>query len=183
VQAFDISGQLSHVWPIDAEKGTKFRVTGGLEILSGTDTNETGDNNSFSPLYGTNHAHNGYMDYFYVGGRHENSVGLQDIFLRLRYDLNPDLFISLNGHSFSSHADVYRNSQRLDKHLGYETDLSLGYILNNSVSLQAGYSQFFASETIEHLHNVQNPAGTQNWAYLMMIYRPTMKNRFIGLRF
>jgi hypothetical protein len=184
VQAFDASAQVSHLIPMDSEQGTSLRLTAGIEVLSGTDTNDfTGENKSFSPLYGTNHAHNGYMDMFYVGGRHENSVGLQDIFLRIRYDVNPKLFASLNGHYFRSYADIYSNGNTLDKHLGYETDLALGYILNSAVSVQAGYSQVFAGDTLEYLHNVQNPADVQNWGYLMLVYRPTMKNRFIGLLF
>ena len=166
-------------WSQKTEKNLKFTL--GIELLSGTDPGgNTGENNSFSPLYGTNHAHNGYMDIFYVGGRHENSVGLRDIFLRMRYDLNQKLFVSLNNHAFNSFTPYSGND---DFHLGYETDLALGFILNRSVSLQAGYSQFFQDNNLENLQNVQNPAGPQNWAYLMLMYRPTMKNRFIGLLF
>jgi hypothetical protein len=181
VNAFDASAQISQSFPLDSENGKNLKFTLGIELLSGTDPGgNTGENNSFSPLYGTNHAHNGYMDIFYVGGRHENSVGLRDIFLRMRYDLNQKLFVSLNNHAFNSFTPYSGND---DFHLGYETDLALGFILNRSVSLQAGYSQFFQNKNLENLQNVQNPAGTQNWAYLMLMYRPTMKNRFIGLLF
>lgn len=181
VNAFDASAQISHLFAIDTARGSNFRVTLGIELISGTDPVDiSAENNSYSPLYGTNHAHNGYMDMFYVGARHENSVGLRDIFLRLRYDMNPKLFMSLNTHSFNSFTPY---SEYEDEHLGFEADLAVGYILNRAVSLQAGYSQFFQSNTLENLHNVQNPAGVQNWGYLMMIYRPTMKNRFIGLLF
>lgn len=181
VKAFDASAQVSHLFAIDTARGSNFRITLGMELLSGTDpADASAENNSYSPHYGTNHAHNGYMDMFYVGGRHENSVGLRDIFLRMRYDMNPKLFMSLNTHSFSSFTPYSDNK---DEHLGYEADLALGFILNRAVSLQAGYSQFFQTERLENLQNVQNPAGTQNWGYLMMIYRPTMPNRFIGLLF
>ncbi|MGM1055416.1 MAG: alginate export family protein [Bacteroidota bacterium] len=181
VKAYDASAQISQNFPIDTTQGSNFRLTLGIELLTGTDpVDNATENNSFSPLYGTNHAHNGYMDMFYVGGRHENSVGLRDLFLRMRYDMNPKLFLSLNIHSFNSFTPYSENE---DEHLGYETDLALGYILNRSVSLQAGYSHFFQSDQLENLQNVQNPAGRQNWGYLMMIYRPTMKNRFIGLLF
>lgn len=184
VNAYDASAQVSQYFSLDPEKGQSLRLTLGFEVLSGTDPNSnTGENNSFSPLYGTNHAHNGYMDMFYVGGRHENSVGLRDVFLRMRYDMNPKLFMSLNAHTFYSDAPVSGISNELDKHLGYETDLALGYILNNSVSFQGGYSQHFGGDSLEYLQNVQDAAGIQNWGYLMMIYRPTMKNRFIGLLF
>lgn len=184
VRAFDASAQISQLLPINPDKGQKLRLTAGIEVLSGTGSNVAEEvNNSFSPLYGTNHAHNGYMDLFFVGGRFENGAGLQDLFLRMRYDVSPSLFVSLNGHSFSTQAEVNLDNRELSRNLGYETDLALGYILNEAVSLQSGYSQLFASGTLEQLQGVQNPASVQNWAYLMMIYRPTMKNRFIGLLF
>ena len=48
----------------------------GAEYLSGTDMDEnSGDLKSFTPLFGTNHGFNGFMDYFYVGN-HQNTVGL-----------------------------------------------------------------------------------------------------------
>ena len=44
-------------------------VTIGGEVASGTQLNDTQDN-SWNPLYGTNHKFYGYMDYFYVGNGH-----------------------------------------------------------------------------------------------------------------
>ncbi|WP_224999048.1 alginate export family protein [Cesiribacter sp. SM1] len=184
VRAFDASAQVSHALDLNPDKGRKLRLTAGVEFLSGTDNNSSDNiNRSFAPLYGTNHAHNGYMDQFFVGGRHDNTVGLQDLFLRVRYDVNNKLFTSLNGHSFSAFADVYNEQVKSDSGLGYELDFSLGYLINDAVSLQSGYSQLFASDTFKMLQGVQNPDRNQNWAYLMMIYRPTMKNKFIGLLF
>ncbi len=184
VQAFDANAQVSHAIDLNPDKGSKLRLTAGVEFLSGTDNNSTNNiNKSFAPLYGTNHAHNGYMDLFFVGGRHENTVGLQDLFLRVRYDVNSKLFASLNGHFFSAFADVYKEQVKTDSGLGYELDFSMGYLINDAVSVQSGYSQLFASDTFKMLQGIQNPDINQNWAYLMMIYRPTMKNRFIGLLF
>lgn len=181
VKAYDASAQVSHIFAIDTAQGSNFGLTLGIELLTGTDPADiSAENNSFSPLYGTNHAYNGYMDMFYVGGRHENSIGLRDIFLRMRYDVNPTFFLSLSTHSFNSFTPFSENE---DVKLGYETDLALGYILNRSVSLQAGYSQYFDGDNLASLQNVQNPEAIQNWGFLMMIYRPTMKNRFIGLQF
>ena len=137
VRAFDASAQLSQLFPIKPDKGQKLRLTAGIEVLSGTDRRATVEvKNSFSPFYGTNHAHSGYMDLFFVGGRFENGAGLQDVFLRVWYDFNPSLFVSLNSHSFSTQAGVYQENKKLSKSLGYETDLALGYILNEAVSLQ-----------------------------------------------
>jgi hypothetical protein len=189
VNASNVSLNLSQLVTLDAEKGKSLRFTAGYEVLSGTEVvnGAIGElenvNRSYSPLFGTNHMHNGYMDYFYVGGRHENSAGLQDFFLRARHDLNTKLFFSLNGHYFRTDAQVFDNLEKVSRNLGYEVDLTLGYILNEAVSIQGGYSQMFAAEGIKHLQNVQQQASVQNWGYVMMIYRPTMKNRFVGLLF
>ncbi len=184
LNAFDASAQVSHKLDFNTEKATGLRITLGAEIISGTSTTEKTKNNSFSPLYGTNHAHNGYMDFFFVGDRFENSVGLQDLFLKTKLDVSSKTFVSLNAHYFNTQADVINaNDEKLNKNLGVELDLSLGYIHTEAISFQAGYSQMFASDTFTYLQKVATPKDTQNWAYLMLIYRPTLKNKFIGLQF
>lgn len=185
VNAFDLSAQITHQIPLDEEKGQQITVTAGLEVLSGTDLYNTGKNNSFSPLYGTNHLYNGYMDLFFVGGAHEYSVGLQDYYLKMRYSFSNKLFVQVDGHAFLAAANVESlpipPSASLDKYLGTEIDLSLGYILFDPISIQAGYSQVFKTETFEAIQVDPAKKNTQNWAYLMLIFRPTMKNKFIGI--
>ncbi len=193
MNAFDFSAQITQTLSSNTEKGSSFKMTTGFEILSGSTTLSDGENNSFSPLYGTNHAHNGYMDFFYVGGRFENSVGLQDYYLKSRYQFNSNFFTQLDAHVFAAQTDVnlfgpggpFITSAplTLDRYLGTEIDLSVGYIFNRAVSVQGGYSQIFASDTFEALQGQSDYKKTQNWAYLMFIYRPIMKNRFVGILF
>ncbi|MGK7389902.1 MAG: alginate export family protein [Candidatus Cyclobacteriaceae bacterium M2_1C_046] len=183
VNAFNLSAQVTQTLSSNEEKGSSFKMTAGFEILSGTDTDEFSENHSFTPLYGTNHAHNGYMDYFFVGGRFVNSVGLQDYYLKGRYQFNPDFFTQLDAHLFYSQADVIRLNETLDQYLGTEIDLSIGYNLNRAISIQGGYSQMLPSSTFEELQGQGDFKDIQNWAYIMLIYRPTMKNRFIGILF
>ena len=183
VNAFDLSAQITQQLNIDQEAGKKLRMVAGFEILSGTPNNVNTENSSFSPLYGTNHLFNGYMDLFYVGGAHENNVGLQDYYLKARYDFNPKFFIQADFHQFLAHADVFSQNGlfKLDKNLGTELDFSFGYIFNSAISLQGGYSQLFYSDTFASLQNRGDLKDTQNWAYLMLIFRPNMKNRFVGI--
>lgn len=184
INAFDASLQVSQLFNNNDRKKNLVRVTLGAELLSGTANNSTANKNfSFSPMYGTNHSHNGYMDMFYVGGRNENSTGLEDFFLLAKYEVNPSFFISANGHLFSTYADYYTGSTKLDKMLGTELDATIGYVLTQSVSFQAGYSQMFGTSTLEKLQNVSKPGATQNWAYLMIIIRPGSDKKFIGLMF
>lgn len=182
VDGYDANLQVLHQINFDTAASRKLRIAAGAEIISGTPTNATSRNRSFSPQYGTNHLHNGYMDLFYVGGVHENSVGLKDFYLRTRFDFSPKCFTQLDGHYFISHAAVYRPSgEKRSNDLGTEIDLSLGYIINNALSLQGGYSQAFFSDTFEQVQNNGNLKSTQNWAYLMLIFRPTLRNKFIGI--
>jgi len=182
LNAFDLSAQLTQQVNINSTASRLLRISSGFEVLSGTPGNDRSKNRSFSPLYGTNHMHNGYMDLFYVGGAHENNVGLQDYFLKTRVDFNSKFFTQLDGHAFFSHANSYSPSgEQLDKYLGTEIDLTAGFILNDAISIQAGYSQFLHSETFETIQGRGNLKNSQNWAYLMLIFRPTMKNKFIGI--
>lgn len=181
VKAYDLSAQVTQQVQLDSLSGRMLRLTGGFEILSGTASNSS-VNRSFSPLYGTNHMHNGYMDLFYVGGAHENNVGLQDYYLRTRLDFSPKFFTQLDGHAFLAQADVLSGTgQNLEKYLGTELDLTVGHVFNEAISLQAGYSQFFFSDTFEAVQRRGTLKNSQNWGYLMLIFRPTMKNKFIGL--
>lgn len=189
VNAFDANIEFSYTATLHDSLKNKLRIAAGAEYLSGTSQVDTAnkENNSFNPLYGTNHRHNGYMDYFYAGGRHINSVGLQDVYLKIKYDFNPDFFISLNTHWFSAAADI-RNKKitteikPINKSLGYEADLTFGWIINEGVSLQAGYSRMFATSSMETLRG-GNASLDNHWSYVMLLFRPDMKNRFSGLKF
>ncbi|MFC0605081.1 alginate export family protein [Winogradskyella pulchriflava] len=145
----------------------------GAEYLSGTDMNTT-DNTlkSFNPWFGTNHKFNGLMDYFYVGN-HANSVGLLDINATFGYQKDK-LSAKLVPHIFSSAAAVIDNSgQELRNNLGTELDLVLGYKWTKDIHFQAGYSQLFATETMEVLKG-GNKDNTNNWAWLMITVKPSL---------
>lgn len=181
LRAWNANAQVTQQIDIHDEKGTRLRATIGIETLSGTPINDASVNRSYSPLYGTNHAHNGYMDLFYVGGRFEHSVGIHDIYLRARYDFNRRLFLQSDLHYFLAQADLIHPTLDLDQYLGTEVDFTLGYVLNDDISVQAGYSQFFASDNFKLMTSAIDAKPIQNWAYLMFIYRPTMKAKFVGL--
>jgi hypothetical protein len=178
-------GQLStkylNAYDVCAEVGYKpakgFLATLGTEILSGSSQTKvsTTQNNSFNPLFGTNHRFNGYMDYFYVGN-HVNSVGLVDGYLRLSYAKNKMLY-SVNSHYFNAAADVKDKTvltevKKKDPYLGSELDFTLAYNYTEGVTIQAGYSQFFGTSTMQTLRG-GSTAATANWGYVMLIVRPS----------
>ncbi len=144
----------------------------GVEYLSGTDQSNTLTNNSFAPLYGTNHKFNGHMDYFYVGN-HMNNVGLTNPYLRLVYKL--DKWV-LNGavHYFSSAAkilDPADSNNTLKNFLGTEVDLYVSRKIVESFSVSAGYSQMFATNSMEAIKGGV-ASTTNNWAWLMLSFTP-----------
>lgn len=184
VQAYDASVQGSYKFGLNTEKGSALRITLGAELLSGTAQDATDNvDRSFNPMYGTNHVHNGYMDHFYAGGRYANSAGLLDAFLRVRYDMNKRTFLSMDVHEFQTAANVLKNGTRMDNRLGNEIDLSLGHIVSDVLSVQAGYSQLFATGTLQQVEAVPVIADMQNWAYIAILIRPNMEKKFTGLQF
>jgi hypothetical protein len=138
----------------------------GYEIISGTDYDKVEKNNSFTPLYGTNHKFNGFMDYFYVGN-HLGNVGLQDAYAKFATSKNKTAF-NADLHFFASAAKI---SATADNYLGTELDLSLTQTLNPATKITFGYSQLFGSSSMEILKG-GSKGTTNNWAYLMITVMP-----------
>ena len=153
---------------------TNLNLTLGTEFLSGTDANETdGKNHSFNPFYGTNHKFNGYMDYFYVGGRYLNSRGLNDIYATGIYTKNK-FSMELGLHAFNAMADVLNtNNVIMDKYLGFEADLLGAYKLNDIVTIQAGFSVLKGSETLERIIGGDN-SKLNSWGWVSFNIKPTL---------
>lgn len=178
VNAFDVSLSASHKIKLDEEKGSALLLTLGYELMSGTASTALGnESNTFNPLYGTNHAHNGHMDYFYVGGRGTNGYGLQDIYFKAKYNTSKKLFVEGDLHLFSTHQDIAPTAtQTYEKNLGTELDFFAGYKYSKQVMVKVGYSHMMATESMEHLQNLVGTAKSmQNWAYVMVVYKPRKK--------
>ncbi|CAN1507795.1 Alginate export domain containing protein [Flavobacteriaceae bacterium] len=149
----------------------KFKAGFGYEFLSGkSQTNTSTDIKSFFPLFGTNHAFNGLMDYFYVGN-YKNTVGLQDVFLKFGYT-NKKWQFALSPHVFNAANTVIGgNGKKMDDYLGTEVDLTFGYAVHKFVNVSGGYSQMFATDTMQRLKG-GDVDHTNNWAWLMINVNP-----------
>lgn len=161
---------------LSANISYKFSATlnaaSGFERLSGKDQNDTStDVKSFNPLYGTNHKFNGYMDYFYVGN-HTNSVGLTDVYATLNYDKNK-FSAKLTPHYFASAATIYKAGEKQNSYLGTELDFTLAYKMYDYVTIDAGFSQMFATTSMEVLKGGNKNAGN-NWAFLSIKINPNL---------
>lgn len=155
----------------------------GYELLSGidqTDTTKVYNQGaySFNPLFGTNHKFNGHMDYFYVGGRHINSTGLQDFYLQ--FDYKKDKFdIGLHAHQFLSASPILDAKEKLasgkiqalNSTLGTELDFYGGYKINSEVSFRAGLSFMLPTSTLSTLRG-GNTDALNYWGWMMFVYKP-----------
>jgi hypothetical protein len=184
LSAYDVSAEITYK-PIKT-----LGITLGGELLSGNSqdaTTTTAKSTAFSPLYGTNHRFNGYMDYFYVLN-HANSVGLNDIYLKINTNFKK-ITASINAHYFMANAaikDVAATTSTgsfvaMPSNLGVELDLTLSYNFTEGVAIQGGYSQMFGSESLKAIRGGQVNA-TNNWAYLMVLIRPNIKWPKTGLK-
>lgn len=175
IAAFNLKASIG-VKPVDG-----FGMEYGFEMISGTSTTDFTNtvNRSFNPLYGTNHAHNGHMDYFYVGN-HGGNVGLMDPYAKFSYKYR-SFIAAAHVHTFLTGTEMldaaeFNNTgliRALSSYLGTELDLILKYTLGKSVAFQLGYSQMFGSNTMEALKGGQKE-NISNWGYLMITYKPTI---------
>ncbi len=150
----------------------------GTEWLSGTDYNtDPTENNSFSPLYGTNHKFNGFMDYFFVG-THFNNVGLKDFYLKASFKFDPKVTLGLNVHAFASNAKLgfdVNNNTEYSKYLGTEADVVFNYKVAKTFTMQVGHSQMFAADGMKQLKNVADPVSTQSWTWVGLNFKSQFK--------
>ena len=145
----------------------------GFEFISGNDqVNPDADNQAFNPFFGTNHKFNGLMDYFYVGN-HINSVGLKDLQFSYGNKLSEKWTATAALHFFYSDGEILDpgTSEGMDLYLGTELDITTKVKLMDDVTLEGGYSQIFASESMEELKGGSKDE-TSNWGWVMITFNP-----------
>ena len=149
----------------------------GVDWLTGTEPEDAASrNNSFDPLYGTNHKFYGYMDYFYVGNPHGQSglnSGLIDVYARALYKTGQKATLEAWFHELNVPVTV-RNDQgeAVTSTLGAEVDLVWIWRPRKEVVLHLGYSHMFATESLHLLKQVSNPHQFQGWGWAMLTIRP-----------
>jgi len=163
---------------LDYKISDNMKAIAGYELLSGNDmvNPDASKNKSFTPLYGTNHKFNGWMDYFYVGN-HANNVGLQDVFFGL--SLNHKKWnIQLHNHIFMASAPV-KNPITLTKASGYlgdEIDITAKYNFTKDINFSVGYSHMLQSESMTFVKGMGDKNATNNWAWCMISITPSFFN-------
>mgnify|MGYP000022825442 CR=1 FL=1 len=147
-------------------------ITLGVEYISGKDDDDNTSNvTNFSPDYGTNHAHNGFMDYFFVGPANGN-VGVTDIFLKTKFALPKGALVA-NIHEFMLGSKQFdEKGDQLNSMMGTEIDLVYALPLGKGASFNLGFSQLFATDTMLDLRG--GNVKSNQWAWMMITFKPTL---------
>lgn len=142
------------------------------DIVSGTDTEKAADplaqeTNTFDVLYGYRHKYYGHMDYFYLG--FAPNTGLEDIVFGFKYKPMSRLTVTLDLHSFYAQASLAPTTDvqaPVESHLGEELDIAFEYQAYEHVKIQGGYSQMFATPSMEVLRGHGDHEEVANWFWL-----------------
>ncbi|KPM48230.1 alginate export family protein [Jiulongibacter sediminis] len=166
----DVSALLAS---INATIQTKLTpVTLGYEYISGKDDSDvSGKVTNFSPDFGTNHAHNGFMDYFFVGPAN-GSVGVQDIYLKTKFKLGKGALMA-HAHQFLTGSEQLTESGgKLNSSMGTEIDLVYAQKIGSDITLNIGFSELLATDTMLALR--PGNSKSNNWAWAMITFKPTL---------
>jgi len=136
-----------------------FKLSGGIDILSGDDAS-TGDKyECFSTLYATNHKYYGSMDYFLNLPVHTSNLGLVDIHVKAAGKAILGWSPAVAFHMFNSQVE----SAAGESDFGSELDVAVKHKYNDKVSIVGGYSMFMPGA----LKAAEGVNG--QWAYLMTV--------------
>ncbi|MEM6771902.1 MAG: alginate export family protein, partial [Bacteroidota bacterium] len=147
-------------------------ITLGVEYISGKDDDDTSsDITNFSPDYGTNHAFNGLMDYFFVGPAN-GSVGVLDLYFKTKWKVGKGALL-FHGHEFmTGSTQLNGEGMELGKAMGVEADFVYVRKLSPAVTLHAGVSGLLATDTMLELRPGNQSFNT--WAWTMLTFKPTL---------
>jgi hypothetical protein len=147
-------------------------LTVGFEYISGKDDDDlSSDITNFSPDYGTNHAFNGLMDYFFVGPANGN-VGVIDLYLKTKFKVGKAALL-LHGHQFMTGSkQIDGEGNELGKSMGFELDAVYVRKLAPAVTLHVGASALIGSETLTTIR--PGNESFNQWAWTMITFKPTL---------
>ena len=147
-------------------------LTLGIEFISGKDdTDDSSDIRHFRPDFGTNHAFNGLMDYFFVGPAN-GTVGVRDLYIKAKFPINKSS-LSAHAHQFyTGSAQVDNTGNELSSRMGTEFDFVYALPIRKDINFNLGFSFLIASDTMKTLRNRTETFNTWGWA--MITFKPTL---------
>jgi len=112
------------------------------------------------------------MDYFYLGN-YKNRSGLQYFYVKFNLTHNKWQF-NLTSHVFNTDGKVLDPTdvtKTMSSNLGTEIDFTTTYTYKKEITLSAGFSQMFGTNTLEVL-KAGNKGYDNNWAWIMININP-----------
>lgn len=152
---------------------SQWKIGIGSDWLSGNDLNNPSQTDKvFNPYFHTGHKFYGFMDYF-NNGSSIRGAGLGDNYLRATYAANKNLSLGVTLHQFITPHDIQTLTEKYNKDMGREADLTFGLNINPFVNLSGGYSFYLTNSTLRYLKNTPAGRGYQQWAWLSLNVTPT----------
>lgn len=173
----EVSAYMFTINPSYRTGAFKFGV--GLDYLSGDDASGSdylSKVKTFNKMYGAVFAYYGNMNYYsYMPGSTKNG-GLVDIYPNVEFTFEKKHVLRGYYHFFSLANQIMLNATLVeDQDLGQEFDLMYIYKYSKELTLQAGLSYYFTTETLERAKGVEvGNVSSPYWAWLMLTFKPTL---------
>ena len=124
----------------------------------------------FNPLYGSRAKFYGIMDYFYERAYINGfTPGLQNAFVGIFG--NP--VAKLNCGATYHYLAVATDLNKLNSTLGHSIDMKARYRFTKDISLTAGYTMMFGTETMDRLKQ-GNGSKTARWGWFSLVVSPSL---------
>ena len=157
-----------------------YGFTAGYDYLSGDDVVIAPQGQSwmiyhdkikgFSPLYGSRNKFYGMMDYFYESAYVSGfTPGLQNAFFGVFGNPVSPLDLSATYHYLAVATEV----RDLSRTLGHSIDLQASYRFTKDITLEAGYTLMFGTDTMMRLKQ-ENSSKTAHWAWFSLTVSPKL---------
>lgn len=132
-------------------------------------------NKGFTPLYGSRTKFYGILDFFYQSAYINGfTPGLQNAFLGVLGKPLPKMDLGATYHYLA----VATELSGLSSTLGHSLDIQAGYSFTDYISLEAGYTVMFGTETMQRLKQA-NSSDVAHWAWISLTVSPTLfKTKF-----
>ena len=124
----------------------------------------------FTPLYGSRAKFYGMMDYFYESAYINGfTPGLQNAFVGAFGRPFAKFDCSATYHYLA----VATELNKLNRTLGHSIDVTARYRFTKDISLTAGYTMMFGTETMDRLKQ-GNSSKTARWGWFSLVISPTL---------
>ncbi|MCF8364355.1 MAG: alginate export family protein [Bacteroidales bacterium] len=160
-------------------KTGRLKFGAGIDYISGDNatSSDYGEKvKTFNIMYGAVFAYYGWMNYYsFMAGSTKNG-GLLDVYPNIEFSFGNNHKLRSYFHFFSLANAIQLGGGVIDdKSLGQELDFMYIYNYSKDLTLQAGVSYYFSTETLEKVKGVEvGNISSPYWAWIMLTFKPTL---------